>query len=77
MECTKNVLGQVSFSVVLFRFENQISLVQNHFISVVGDQRQNIFGVWYIRFLCELVPKLRSFKIATKIFLKKCDESVG
>lgn len=42
----KNVLGQVSFSVVLFRFENE-GLVLNHFISVVGGQRPNISGVWY------------------------------
>lgn len=44
MACTKIFLGQVSFSVELFRFENQ-ACVQNHFISVVGGQRLNIF-VW-------------------------------
>lgn len=70
MEYTKSVLGQVSFSVVLFRFENQ-TLVQNHFISVAGGQRLTILGVWYISFLSELVPKLKSFKIVNKIFLKK------
>lgn len=72
----KNVLGQVSFSVVFFRFENE-ALVLNRFISVVGGQRLNIFGVWYIKFHCELVPKPRSLKIAAKIFLKRCDENVG
>lgn len=62
----ENVFVQVSFSLVLFRFENQ-TLVQNHFISVEDGQRLNIFGVWYIRSLCELVPKPRSFKIATNL----------